>query len=100
VLVDALDRRVSWDRPVNLAFGERTSINDVVDELSRQLDRPLTVVREAARPGDVRHSQNDPALLMSVFPSARPVAFADGIASTLAWLGGVAAGAQGGAGDA
>ena len=87
VLVDAVDRRVSWPRPVNLAFGDRISINDVVAELSRQLARPLDVVHEPPRPGDVRHSQNDPALLRSVFPSAEPVAFADGIASTLAWLG-------------
>ena len=88
VVVDALDRRLSWDRPINLAFGERISINAVVAELSRQLGRPLDVQHEAARPGDVRHSQNDPTLLRAVFPSAEPVAFAAGIASTLAWLGG------------
>lgn len=86
VLIDAVDRRVSWDRPVNLAFGDRISINDVVTELSRQLDRPLDVVHTEARPGDVRHSQNDPTLLMRVFPTAEPVGFADGIASTLGWL--------------
>ena len=88
VLVDAVDRRVSWDRPINLAFGERISINDVVAELARQLGRPLDVMHEPSRAGDVRHSQNDPSLLRAVFPTARPVPFADGIASTLAWLGG------------
>ncbi len=86
VLIDAVDRRVSWDRPVNLAFGDRVSINDVVTELSRQLDRPLDVVHTEPRAGDVRHSQNDPSLLMQVFPTATPVDFPDGIASTLGWL--------------
>lgn len=88
VLVDAVERRVSWDRPVNLAFGEQISINDVVAEISRQIGRELDVVHEAPRSGDVRHSQNDPALLTSVFPTAAPVEFSAGIASTIAWLRG------------
>ncbi len=86
VIVDALDRRLSWDRPINLAFGERISINEVVTELSQQLATDLHVVHEEPRAGDVRHSQNDPALLRSVFPSAEPVGFSQGISSVIDWM--------------
>ena len=73
---------------MNLAFGERSSINKVVAELARQLGCELDVVHDSSRSGDVRHSQADPSLLHRVFPRAAPVAFAEGIASTLAWLRG------------
>ncbi|MDP1878152.1 MAG: NAD-dependent epimerase/dehydratase family protein [Actinomycetota bacterium] len=86
VTMSALERRLSWDRPVNLAFGERTRVLDVVEEIGRQLGRDLDVVHEAPRPGDVRDSQNDPTLLRELFPEVSPVPFRDGIASVLDWM--------------
>jgi UDP-glucose 4-epimerase len=73
---------------VNLAFGDRVTVNGIAAEISRQLGQELDVVHAPARAGDVRDSRNDPALLMSLFPdSAAPVPFDDGIASVLAWMG-------------
>jgi UDP-glucose 4-epimerase len=87
ILVDALDRRVSWDRPVNLAFGDRVTVNGIAAEIGRQLERELEVVHAPARPGDVRDSRNDPALLLSLFPGeAVPVPFGEGIETVLAWM--------------
>lgn len=86
VIIDALDRRFGWQTPVNLAFGQSISVNDVIAELNRQLGIVMEVVSLAARAGDVRNSMNDPALLTELFPQARAIAFSEGIASVLDWL--------------
>lgn len=85
VLVDAIRRGLSWERPVNLAFGDCVSVNDVVAELRRQVG-PVTVEYLDPRPGDIPHSRNDPALLHRLFPDARAVPFDEGLASTLVWI--------------
>lgn len=85
VLVDAVRRGFSWERPVNLAFGDCVSVNDVVAELRRQVG-PVTVEHLDPRPGDIPHSRNDPTLLQRLFPDARAIPFDEGLASTLAWI--------------
>lgn len=92
ILADAIRRRVSHDRPVNLAFGENISVNAVVDELSIQLGRPLAVEHGPAASGDVRQSQNDPGLLLALFPEAQGIPFPTGLASVVDWLRSVAPG--------
>lgn len=86
LLVDAVERRLSADTPVNLAFGSRRSLRDVISTLESLLDRPLALERRPPRPGDVPHSQADTTLLRSLFPDARPVPFEDGLAETLRWM--------------
>ncbi|MDD2857891.1 MAG: NAD-dependent epimerase/dehydratase family protein [Candidatus Nanopelagicales bacterium] len=86
VLASALDRRLSWDRPVNLAFGAAITVNGVVAELERQLGADLAIVHEPARAADVRNSLNDPALLRTLFPDVAPVDFSSGLATVLAWM--------------
>lgn len=86
VVVDALRRRVSSDRPVNLAFGTRRTLLEVVDELSDVLGRPLERVHTAARPGDVRDSQADQTRLRELFPDIAPVDFTEGLGATLDWF--------------
>lgn len=88
VLADAMGRRVSHQRPVNLGFGDRVSVRGVVEEIGRQLDRSLDVCHVGARRGDMVDTQSDPALLLSMFPnSAHPVPLSEGIASVLDWMG-------------
>jgi hypothetical protein len=38
------------------------------------------------RAGDVRNSQNDPALLQSIFPNVKPKRFSDALDSTYQWF--------------
>lgn len=84
VLHDAVVGRVT-SGPVNLAFGTRTSLLEVVDLLSKALDREVPVDYRPGRAGDVLHSQADDGLLRSLLPSTRPVALTLGIDQTLAW---------------
>ena len=63
------------------------TVNEVVEELSQQLDRPLDVRHSDERSGDIRYSQNDPAYLRELFPSVNLVDFKAGIASVIDWMG-------------
>ena len=88
VLVDAVERQVSLDTPVNLAFGRRHSLLDVLERIERLLGVTPRVEFVAARVGDVKNSENDPALLRSVFPSVEPVDLDPALERTAAWLEG------------
>jgi UDP-glucose 4-epimerase len=86
VLLDALRRRVHHPHPVNLAFGVRTSLLQLLDELEALLGRP--VAREFAPPriGDVPHSLADNSALRSLFPQVAPIAWQDGLRATVEWM--------------
>ena len=86
VLLDAVARRVSHPEPVNLAFGTNTTVAALVEELEQVSGLAADVVHEASRPGDVRASQADNRVLMSLFPSVEPVPLRDGLTDTLAWF--------------
>lgn len=92
VIVDALHRGVVSPQPVNLAFGTRRSLLEVVHELSTLLGRPLDIDWQPPRPGDVAHSQADASRLHELFPGIEPVEFGTGLDATVTWfLGHVAA---------
>jgi UDP-glucose 4-epimerase len=86
VITDALRRRVTHDRPVNLAFGTRTSLLELIRELESVLGRPVEVDHLEARAGDVRDSQADSTLLRSLFPDVSPALLRPGLEATAGWL--------------
>jgi len=86
VLVDALDQRVSLDSPVNLAFGKRVSLLDVLAQMETLLGVTAEVKFTAPRVGDVLNSENDPTLLRSIFPAVKPVEFDVALHKTAEWL--------------
>jgi UDP-glucose 4-epimerase len=86
VLLDAVTRGVTSPEPVNLAFGTNTTLNELVETLGRVTGRPVPVEHCEARPGDVKNSQADNAVLRSLFPEVEPVPLEQGIAETVAWF--------------
>ncbi|GGB69991.1 GDP-D-mannose dehydratase [Knoellia flava TL1] len=86
VLADAVVRRVTDLEPVNLAFGSRTSLNGVVDELEEILGFRPEVEHVEPRAGDVRDSQADNSRLLSHFPDVEPVPLRDGLRATVEWF--------------
>ena len=86
LLCSALERRLSNDRPVNVAFGVPHTVLDIVEELERLVGHELDPEFVPARIGDVPHSQNDPVLLRELFPAVHEVPLAEGMARTYAWL--------------
>jgi UDP-glucose 4-epimerase len=86
VLADAAVGRVCSSTPVNLAFGTRTSLLELVDQLSVLLDRPLEVHHEQPRPGDVRDSQAANDRLRALFPEITAEPLEVGLRQTIEWF--------------
>lgn len=86
ILCEAARRHVTSDRPVNLAFGTRASLLDLIAELEHLLGRSLPTSHSDPRPGDVRDSQADNARLLELFPLAQAVPLRLGLSSTVDWF--------------
>ena len=86
VLSDAVRRTVTDSRPVNLAFGTRISLLELIGVIEKQLGFPLARDHSGPRPGDVRDSQADQTNLRRLFPGIQPVPLEEGLRSTLDWF--------------
>ncbi|MFD0420857.1 NAD-dependent epimerase/dehydratase family protein [Streptomyces parvus] len=86
VLTDALLRRVVGPRPVNLAFGSRTSLLDLVQEIEAAIGHVVKRQHVPARIGDVAHSQADSGRLQALFPRVAPMTLDEGISATADWI--------------
>lgn len=86
VLVEAVTRRLTRTTPVNLAFGTRTTLNEVVVTLAELMGRQLEVTHRPNRVGDIRHSQACSTTLHALFPDVSPVPLRTGLLRTLSWL--------------
>jgi UDP-glucose 4-epimerase len=86
VLVDAVRRKVTSERAVNLAFGSRISLLELIDRLQEVIGRDLARMHTEPRVGDVRDSQADQSRLFELFPGTIPVDLTDGLRSTVDWF--------------
>jgi UDP-glucose 4-epimerase len=86
-ITQALVGRVT-NTPTNLAFGTRTTLNELIRLLMEELDTDLEVLHRDPRAGDVRHSQADNSMLLSLFPEVEPVSLQAGLKETVAWMTG------------
>jgi UDP-glucose 4-epimerase len=73
--------------PLNLAFGTRTSLLQVVELLAELFGRPMDVEFVEPRAGDVRHSQASNRRLRLRFPHAVATSLEVGLARTVHWFG-------------
>ncbi|WP_328667605.1 NAD-dependent epimerase/dehydratase family protein [Streptomyces sp. NBC_00322] len=94
VLKDALLRRVVEPRPVNLAFGTRLALLDLIPAIEAATGFRARREHIATRVGDVLHSQADGTRLRALFPTAEPVPIREGLMATVDWLGTSIAGAH------
>lgn len=76
------------NHPVNLAFGSKVSLLDVVRKLETLLDKRLEVEHTEARVGDVKASQAETELLRQVLPSITGFDFETGLQKTIEWFQG------------
>ncbi len=86
VLASAVEDEVGHPTPVNLAFGGRSSLLEVIDLLESIVGYPLEREHTEPRVGDVRDSQADQQQLRSLFPGLEPVALDDGLRRTVDWF--------------
>lgn len=83
-----VERRTSA-APVNLAFGTRRSLLDVITELEGILGVELERDHLPRRASDVRDSRADDARLRELLPGLEPVGFTAGLSATVEWMRGV-----------
>ena len=86
VIADAVERRVTSPEPVNLAFGSRRTLLDVIERLEATVGHSLPVEHLPPRVGDVAHSQADQTRLRELFRDIQPVDFDTGLARTVEWF--------------
>jgi UDP-glucose 4-epimerase len=86
VLSQAVLRRVTSQQPVNLAFGTRHSLLELIALLEEVTGDRVAVEHVEPRTGDVRDSQAASHRLRSLFPDVEPVPLAEGLARTVEWF--------------
>lgn len=85
VAMTAMKRKTVSDGAINLAYGNRISLNETI-ALLKQHFPDLQVNYTGDRPGDVKDSQNSPELLKKLFPAVQPKAFDAALSETVTWL--------------
>jgi UDP-glucose 4-epimerase len=86
VVADAIARGVTSPSPVNLAFGTRVTLLEVVSMLEDIMGMKLEREHVDTRAGDVRHSQADNSRLRELFPDVIPVPLEEGLRATVEWM--------------
>jgi UDP-glucose 4-epimerase len=86
VISTAVRGRVVSERPVNLAFGGRSSLLEVLDRLEQIVGHAIERDHTDPRKGDVRDSQADQSALRALFPSVEPVDLDEGLRRTVEWF--------------
>lgn len=85
VAITAMNEKVVSEGAINLAYGNRISLNQIIDLLQKHFPN-LQVKYTGNRPGDVKESQNSPELLKRLFPAVQPKMFDAAFSETVAWL--------------
>jgi len=86
ILLDASINRISSPEPVNLAFGVRTDLLDLIKRLEKVTGKTAELEFHESRAGDVAHSHADNTSLKSLFPDLRPIELNDGLRLTAEWF--------------
>lgn len=86
ILMDAIERRVVNPTPVNLAYGSRVTINQLVHKIGQLTGLPVGVAHHPVRVGDVRDSQNSPDALLALFPGVQPMGLDEGLETVVEWM--------------
>lgn len=85
IAVTAMNEKIVTEGAMNLAYGNRISLNDVVAMLKKHFP-DLQVHYKSERLGDVKESQNAPDLLNNLFPNVQPKDFETAFSETIDWL--------------
>lgn len=84
-LVQSVNNRITSATPINLAFGNSTSLLGLVGLLQEFFPHQLRLDFTPTRAGDVRASQANPERMRALFPDLKPVDLSRGIRETVDW---------------
>jgi UDP-glucose 4-epimerase len=85
IAMAAMIEKVTTEGALNLAYGNRIFLNETIEILMKHFP-DLRVNYKTERLGDVKESQNSPALLEKLFPNVQPKEFETALSETVDWL--------------
>jgi UDP-glucose 4-epimerase len=85
IITSCILNKVLHPEPVNLAYGNKISLNQVV-ELLRKNFPDLKAKYLPPRKGDVLHSENNPKLLKTLYPDITVESFNTSLQETIDWF--------------
>jgi len=85
IITDCISNKVLHPEPVNLAYGNNISLNQVTELLKNSFS-DLKVKYLPQRNGDVLHSKNDPKLVRSLYPNVNVEKFETSLQETINWF--------------
>lgn len=84
-LLACMSTKVGKGEVINIACGERYSLNQLVDNLNNILGTSIKPVHEQAKLGDVKHSLADISKAQAMINYTAKVNFIDGLRKTVNW---------------
>jgi UDP-glucose 4-epimerase len=81
----AVDAKIEGGPTVNIAYGQRTTLNQIIGMLNELTGQNLPAEYGAERPGDVRHSHADLTLARQLLGFAPKIDVREGLRRTLEW---------------
>jgi len=85
IITNCISNKVLHPEPVNLAYGNNISLNQVIHLLKNSFP-DLKVKYLPPRDGDVLHSKNDPKLVQSLYPNVSVEKFENSLQETINWF--------------
>jgi len=85
VIIDCILNKILHPEPVNLAYGNNISLNQVTELLKNSFPN-LKVKNLSPRAGDVLHSKNDPGLIKALYPDVDIEKFETSLEKTIDWF--------------
>ena len=85
IITNCISNKVLHPEPVNLAYGNNISLNQVIHLLKNSFP-DLKVKYLSPRGGDVLHSKNDPKLVKSLYPNVIVEKFEASLQETINWF--------------
>ena len=85
VIIDCISNKILHPEPVNLAYGNNISLNQVTQLLKNSFPY-LKVKNLSPRAGDVLHSKNDPRLIKYLYPNVDIEKFETSLEETINWF--------------
>jgi UDP-glucose 4-epimerase len=85
VILQALEKQVNHPEPINLALGNKITLNKVITDLKIHFPN-LEVEYCQKRFGDVYASQNNPSELKRIFSNVKTESFEQSLGETINWL--------------
>lgn len=85
-LHQTITQSLHFEHPVNLAFGSRHSVLEVVGKLEEIVGNTLQIQHSEVRAGDVRASQADSSLLWQALPQLPSYELSEGLKKTIEWF--------------